>query len=94
MPEDLTNRQCYILEPVLATGGTLGSALEFLAPFAARNSSAEALGTYINMVWNINIAKTTNLVNLPYMRNQLIKTKNIFYFKGHLELYMPCCRFK
>jgi hypothetical protein len=94
LPEDLTNRQCYILEPVLATGGTLGSALEFLAPFAARNSSAEALGTYINMVWNINIAKTTNLVNLPYMRNQLIKTKNIFYFKGHLELYMPCCRFK
>jgi uracil phosphoribosyltransferase len=31
LPEDLTNRQCYILDPMLATGGTLVSAIEFLA---------------------------------------------------------------
>jgi uracil phosphoribosyltransferase len=31
LPEDLTNRQCYILDPMLATGGTLAAAIEFLA---------------------------------------------------------------
>jgi len=31
LPDDLTNRQCFILDPMLATGGTLISAVEFLA---------------------------------------------------------------
>jgi uracil phosphoribosyltransferase len=31
LPDDLTNRQCYILDPMLATGGTLISAVEYLA---------------------------------------------------------------
>ena len=31
LPDDLTNRQCFILDPMLATGGTLVAALEFLA---------------------------------------------------------------
>jgi len=31
LPDDLTNRQCFILDPMLATGGTLVSAIEFLA---------------------------------------------------------------
>jgi len=31
LPDDLTNRQCYILDPMLATGGTLVAAIEFLA---------------------------------------------------------------
>ncbi len=30
LPESLTNRQCYILDPMLATGGTLVSAINFL----------------------------------------------------------------
>ena len=30
LPEDLTGRHCYILEPMLATGGTLGAAVQFL----------------------------------------------------------------
>jgi uracil phosphoribosyltransferase len=30
LPNDLTGRQCYILDPMLATGGTLGSAVQFL----------------------------------------------------------------
>ena len=30
LPEDLTGRQCYVLDPMLATGGTLGSAMQFL----------------------------------------------------------------
>jgi uracil phosphoribosyltransferase len=30
LPEDLSGRQCYILDPMLATGGTLISATEYL----------------------------------------------------------------
>ena len=40
LPEDLTNRQCYILDPMLATGGTLVAAIEFLAAKGARDITA------------------------------------------------------
>jgi uracil phosphoribosyltransferase len=30
LPEDLSGRQCYVLDPMLATGGTLGAAVQFL----------------------------------------------------------------
>ncbi len=30
LPEDLSGRQCYLLDPMLATGGTLAAAIEFL----------------------------------------------------------------
>ena len=31
LPEDLTGRQCYVLDPMLATGGSLGATITFLA---------------------------------------------------------------
>ena len=31
LPEDLSGRQCYVLDPMLATGGTLAAAVRFLA---------------------------------------------------------------
>ena len=40
LPEDLTNRQCYILDPMLATGGTLVSAIDFLAAKGAVDITA------------------------------------------------------
>ena len=40
LPDDLTNRQCYILDPMLATGGTLVSAIQFLAQKGATNITA------------------------------------------------------
>src|SRR3954464_13434482 len=30
LPDDLSGRQCYVLDPMLATGGTLVAAFEFL----------------------------------------------------------------
>ncbi len=30
LPEDLSGRQCYVLDPMLATGGSLGGTVEFL----------------------------------------------------------------
>ncbi|MHB1803040.1 MAG: uracil phosphoribosyltransferase, partial [Actinomycetes bacterium] len=30
LPEDLSGRQCYVLDPMLATGGTLRTAIRFL----------------------------------------------------------------
>ncbi len=40
LPEELTGRQCYILDPMLATGGTLVSAIEFLAAKGAKDITA------------------------------------------------------
>ena len=40
LPEDLKARQCYILDPMLATGGTLVSAIEFLAAKGATDITA------------------------------------------------------
>lgn len=30
LPEDLSGRQCYVLDPMLATGGSLGGAVQYL----------------------------------------------------------------
>ena len=40
LPDDLTGRQCYILDPMLATGGTLIAAIEFLLEKGARDITA------------------------------------------------------
>ena len=43
LPADLTGRQCYVLDPMLATGGSLIAAIEFLFERGATDVTAVCL---------------------------------------------------
>ena len=43
LPEDLAGRQCYVLDPMLATGGTLAAAVKFLTDRGANDITAICL---------------------------------------------------
>src|SRR6185436_2076125 len=43
LPEDLSGRQCYVLDPMLATGGTLSAAITFLTDRGANDITAICL---------------------------------------------------
>ncbi|WP_061290608.1 uracil phosphoribosyltransferase [Herbidospora cretacea] len=43
LPEDLSGRQCFVLDPMLATGGTLSAAIEFLFARGAEDVTALCL---------------------------------------------------
>jgi uracil phosphoribosyltransferase len=43
LPDDLTGRQCYVLDPMLATGGTLAAAIQFLVDRGADHITAICL---------------------------------------------------
>lgn len=43
LPDDLTGRQCFLLDPMLATGGTLVAAIDFLFDRGARDVTAVCL---------------------------------------------------
>jgi len=43
LPDDLSGRQCYVLDPMLATGGTLSAAIAFLVQRGADHITAVCL---------------------------------------------------
>ena len=43
LPDDLSGRQCYVLDPMLATGGTLAAAIHFLTRRGADHITAVCL---------------------------------------------------
>ncbi|KAA1427691.1 uracil phosphoribosyltransferase [Nocardioides antri] len=43
LPDDLSGRQCYVLDPMLATGGTLAAAIRFLTNRGADHITAVCL---------------------------------------------------
>lgn len=43
LPDDLSGRQCYVLDPMLATGGTLAAAIHFLVKRGADHITAVCL---------------------------------------------------
>ncbi|HEX6366570.1 MAG TPA: uracil phosphoribosyltransferase, partial [Agromyces sp.] len=40
LPDDLSDRQCFVLDPMLATGGSLSAAIEFLLKRGATDVTA------------------------------------------------------
>ncbi len=43
LPDDLSDRQCFVLDPMLATGGSLGAAIDFLFARGAQDVTAICL---------------------------------------------------
>jgi uracil phosphoribosyltransferase len=43
LPDDLSGRQCYVLDPMLATGGTLSAAIRYLVDLGAEDITAITL---------------------------------------------------
>lgn len=43
LPDDLSDRQCFVLDPMLATGGSLGAAIDFLFDRGAQDVTAICL---------------------------------------------------
>jgi uracil phosphoribosyltransferase len=43
LPDDLSGRQCYVLDPMLATGGTLAAAIRYLVDLGADDITAITL---------------------------------------------------
>jgi uracil phosphoribosyltransferase len=43
LPDDLSDRQCFVLDPMLATGGSLSAAIEFLFARGAQDVTAICL---------------------------------------------------
>jgi uracil phosphoribosyltransferase len=43
LPDDLSGRQCYVLDPMLATGGTLSAAIRYLIDLGADDITAITL---------------------------------------------------
>ena len=43
LPDDLSDRQCFVLDPMLATGGSLAAAIEFLFDRGAQDVTAICL---------------------------------------------------
>ncbi|WP_440711601.1 uracil phosphoribosyltransferase [Herbiconiux sp. YIM B11900] len=43
LPDDLSDRQCFVLDPMLATGGSLGAAIDFLFARGAQDVTAVCL---------------------------------------------------
>lgn len=43
LPDDLSGRQCFVLDPMLATGGTLAAAIQYLLDLGARDVTCVTL---------------------------------------------------
>lgn len=63
LPDNLAGRQCYVLDPMLATGGTLAAAIEFLVDRGASEITAICLLAAPEGIKRIEEA--TNNISIP-----------------------------
>jgi uracil phosphoribosyltransferase len=78
LPEDLTGRQCYVLDPMLATGGTLGSAVQFLVKRGADDitcicliAAPEGIARLEELVEELHVLTTVVLAGLDEKLNEI-----------------------
>ena len=78
LPEDLTGRQCYVLDPMLATGGTLGSAVQFLVQRGADDitcicliAAPEGIARLTELVQELHVTCTLVLAGLDEKLNDV-----------------------
>ncbi len=77
IPEDLSGRQCYVLDPMLATGGTLSDAIAFLVERGADDITAicllaapEGLSTLKERLRTIDVPVTVVVAGLDTRLNE------------------------
>ena len=78
LPDDLSGRQCYVLDPMLATGGTLVAAITFLLDRGADDITAicllaapEGLATMDAAIGASNVPVTIVTAGLDERLNEL-----------------------
>jgi uracil phosphoribosyltransferase len=78
LPADLSGRQCYILDPMLATGGTLAMAIDFLVRRGADHITAicligapEGLRHLEQMLSHVDVPVTVVLAGLDEKLNEV-----------------------
>jgi uracil phosphoribosyltransferase len=78
LPDDLTGRQCYVLDPMLATGGTLGSAVQFLVKRGADHitcicliAAPEGIARLKELVAELDVPCTLVLAGLDERLNEV-----------------------
>ena len=64
LPKDLSGRQCYVLDPMLATGGSLGGTVQFLRDRGANDITAVCLIAAPEGVQHI--AEITQDLDIPF----------------------------
>jgi uracil phosphoribosyltransferase len=78
LPNDLTGRQCYVLDPMLATGGTLASAVQFLVDRGADHitcicliAAPEGIARLKELVGELHVPCTLVLAGLDEKLNEI-----------------------
>lgn len=78
LPTDLTGRQCYVLDPMLATGGTLATAVRYLVDRGADHitcvcliAAPEGIAALTNLLDDLHVPCTLVLAHIDEKLNEV-----------------------
>ena len=78
LPSDLSGRQCYVLDPMLATGGTLAAAVQYLVRRGADHitcicliAAPEGIARMTELLEDLDVTCTLVLAGLDQRLNQV-----------------------